>query len=357
MAITSVFDSFEGHEELVFGADEATGLRAIVAIHSTGLGPALGGTRFYPYATEQDAVTDAARLSRAMSYKNALAGLDLGGGKAVIIGDPATDKTADLLLAYGRFIDSIGGRYITACDVGTYVADMDVIATQTKFVTGRSAEHGGSGDSSVLTALGVFEGMRACAQFLWATPSLAGRTVAISGVGKVGRRLVEHVLADGGQVAIHDVEPAAASAITERFPDVKVASTADELVGWPSDIYSPNALGGALNERSLPLLRAAAVCGGANNQLASDEIGERLTASGVCYAPDYVVNAGGVIQVADELDGFSFERAKERATKIFQTTLDVLTAARDLGIPAVVAANQMAEDRIASAKKSNQPSA
>ena len=357
MADTEVFDNFvfgnfEGHEQVVFGADASTGLKAIVAIHSTALGAALGGTRCYPYASEQHALLDVLNLSRAMSYKNALAGLDHGGGKAVIIADPQTQKTPELLRAYGRFIDSLAGRYITACDVGTYVADMDVVASQTRFVTGRSAEHGGSGDSSVLTAHGVFQGMRACAQFLWGLPTLQGRSVAISGVGKVGHRLVQHVLADGGQVVIHDVNPAAVEAVMQRHPEVEVAASAEELVAWPADMLSPNALGGALNDDSLPRIRAAAICGGANNQLASAEIANGLSARGICYAPDYVVNSGGVIQVADELQGFSFKRAQSRATKIFQTTLEVLQSAQILGVPPVVAADRLAEERIAAAPSS-----
>ncbi len=194
-----------GHEQVVFCQDRQTGLRAIISIYSTALGPALGGTRFYPYANEEDAVTDALHLSRAMAYKNALAGLDLGGGKAVIWGDPAELKSEALLRAYGRFVQSLNGRYYTACDVGTYVPDMDVIARETRFVTGRSVEHGGAGDSSVLTAWGVFQGMRAAAEHLWGSPSLAGRTVGIAGLGKVGKHLTRHLLDDGAGVVGTDV--------------------------------------------------------------------------------------------------------------------------------------------------------
>ena len=189
------------HEQVVFGADEATGLRVIVGIYSTALGPALGGTRFYPYAGEAEALADVLELSRAMAYKNALAGLDHGGGKAVIIGDPVVDKSEDLLLAYGRLLEGLGGRYVTACDVGTYVADMDVVARATRFATGRSPDQGGAGDSSVLTAYGVFQGMRAGAEHLWGAPTLAGRRVGVAGVGKVGRHLVGHLVEDGASVS------------------------------------------------------------------------------------------------------------------------------------------------------------
>src|SRR5919205_4492357 len=193
------------HEQVVFCQDRLTGLKAIIGIYSTALGPALGGTRFYPYASEEEAVTDALHLSRAMAYKNALAGLDLGGGKAVIWGDPARLKSEALLRAYGRFVQSLNGRYYTACDVGTYVADMDVVARETRFVTGRSVEHGGAGDSSILTAWGVFQGMRAAAEHTWGSPTLTGRRVGVAGLGKVGSLLVDHLLADGAEVIVADI--------------------------------------------------------------------------------------------------------------------------------------------------------
>src|SRR3954466_784071 len=210
-----------GHEQVVFCADPESGLRAVIAIYSTALGPALGGTRFYPYPSEEAALADVLALSKAMSYKNSLAGLDLGGGKAVIIGDPRTDKTEALLRAYGRFVESLGGRYLTACDVGTYNADLDVVARETRFAHGRSEAYGGCGDSSVLTAYGVFQGMRAAAQHLWGSPSLAGRTVAVAGAGKVGSHLIAHVIEDGGDVLVTDVDEAAVERVQIRFPQVK----------------------------------------------------------------------------------------------------------------------------------------
>jgi valine dehydrogenase (NAD+) len=342
-----VFGRHTGHEQVVFCHDGLSGLRAIVAIHSTALGPALGGTRFYPYASEDDALDDVLNLSKGMAYKNALAGLDHGGGKAVIIGDPATDKTESLLRAYGRFVQSLNGRYITACDVGTYVEDMDVIARECRFVTGRSPENGGAGDSSVLTAYGVFQGMRACAERISGAPSLAGRRVGISGVGKVGRHLVEHLLDDGAEVTVTDINPQAVAAVRARHPAVQVVDDNDALVRSDIDIYAPCALGGALTHQVAELLRATIVCGAANNQLAHAGVEKVLTDRGICYAPDYVVNSGGVIQVADEIQGFSFDRAKRKATGIFATTQRVFQLAADEGVPPVVAADRLAERRMA----------
>lgn len=336
-----------GHEQVSFCHDEASGLRAIVAIYTTSLGPALGGTRFYPYASEDDALADALELSRAMAYKNALAGLDHGGGKAVIIGDPATDKTPALLAAYGRFVQSLSGRYVTACDVGTYVADMDIVATQCDFVTGRSEAQGGAGDSSVLTAFGVYQGMRAGAQHLWGTPSLEGRTLGIAGVGKVGHLLVEHALEDGAKVVVTDVNDTAVRRVLDAHADVEAVPTTDDLVTRRLDVYAPCALGHALTDDVAARLDAALVCGGANNQLATPEVADRLAARGVLYLPDFMVNAGGVIQVADERHGFDFERARERTAGIFQTTLDVLAEADAGQVTPSVAADRLAERRMA----------
>ncbi|GAA3301199.1 hypothetical protein GCM10020295_43900 [Streptomyces cinereospinus] len=231
-----------GHEQVVLCQDRASGLKAVIAIHSTAVGPALGGTRFYPYATEAEAVADALNLARGMSYKNAMAGLDHGGGKAVIIGDPDRIKTEELLLAYGRFVASLGGRYVTACDVGTYVADMDVVARECRWTTGRSPEHGGAGDSSVLTALGVYQGMRASAQHLWGDPSLRGRRVGIAGVGKVGHHLVAHLRAEGAEVFVTDVREQAVRRVAERHPDVTAVADTDTLIRVEGlDIYAPPA--------------------------------------------------------------------------------------------------------------------
>ncbi|MDP9239892.1 MAG: valine dehydrogenase, partial [Actinomycetota bacterium] len=273
------------------------------------------------------------------------AGLDLGGGKAVIIGDPARVKSEALLRAYGRFVQSLHGRYYTACDVGTYVADMDIVARESRYVCGRSPEQGGAGDSSVLTALGVFQGMRAAARHVWGTPSLSGRRVGIAGVGKVGRHLVSVLLEDGASVVVSDVSAAAVAAVQAAHPAVEVLDT-DALPAAPMDVYAPCALGGDLDDDTVPTLQAQIVCGGANNQLAHPGIEKQLADRGILYAPDYVVNAGGLIAVADEVKGYSEPRARQRAMHIFDTTARVFTIADDEGVPPAVAADRLAERRM-----------
>jgi valine dehydrogenase (NAD+) len=340
------------HEQVVFCHDPETGLKAIIAIYSTGLGPALGGTRFYPYASEQDALDDVLKLSEGMAYKAALAGLELGGGKAVIIGDPATVKSADLLRAYGRFVQSLAGRYYTACDVGTFSVDMDVIAEESRFVTGRSLEHGGAGDSSLLTALGVYQGMRACAQHVWGDVALAGRRVGVAGAGKVGRQLVAYLAEEGAEVVVTDVNAQALDSLRQAHPEVHVVQDTAALVREPLDIYAPCALGGAIDEEVVEVLTAQIICGAANNQLAVPGIEKLLEEKGITYAPDYLVNAGGLIQVADELVGFDFDRAALRANGIFDTTLNVLRTAADEGVQPSVAADRLAEQRMRAGARS-----
>ena len=341
-----VFEQAVEHEQVVFANDSATGLKAIVAIHSTALGPALGGTRFYPYSSTADAVQDVLNLSRGMSYKAALAGLDLGGGKAVIIGDPGTLKTEALLRAYGRFVQSLNGRYYTACDVGTFSEDMDHIARECAYVTGRTVAHGGAGDSSVLTAYGVFQGMRAAAQYAWGAPTVAGRTVGVAGVGKVGRHLVRHLVEDGAAVVVTDVHQPSLDRIRDEYPQVTAVGSADEMVASQLDVYAPCALGSALTDDVVEALSARIVCGAANNQLAHPGVEKMLEEKGVLYAPDYCVNSGGLIQVADELEGFSFDRAQQRASGIFETTLGVFDLAASDGVPPAVAADRLAERRM-----------
>ena len=346
----SAFDQ-PGHEQVVFCQDRESGLRAIIAIYSTALGPSLGGTRFYPYPSEEAALADVLNLSRAMAYKNALAGLDHGGGKAVIIGDPARVKSEALLRAYGRFVQSLSGRYITACDIGTYSEDMDIIARECRYVTGRTVINGGAGDSSVLTALGVFQGMRAAAEHAWGTPSLDGRVVGVEGVGKVGRRLVDHLIADGARVVIYDTSAAAVSRVRDQHPEVTVVGSPAELLASRLDVFSPCALGGSVNDAAVAALGTRAgdakiICGGANNQLDHPGIAKLLVDYGILYAPDYLVNAGGVIQVADELNGFSFERAKARAEQIYATTQQLFATAAAEGVPPGVAAGRLAERRM-----------
>jgi valine dehydrogenase (NAD+) len=342
-----VFSAETGHEQVVFCQDRASGLKAIIGVYSTALGPALGGTRFYPYASEQEALHDVLELSRGMAYKNALAGLDLGGGKAVIWGDPVRDKSEALLRAYGRFVQTLNGRYWTACDVGTYVQDMDVIARETRYVTGRSVEHGGAGDSSILTAWGVFQGMRAAAEHRWGTPSLRGRRVGVAGLGKVGKYLSGHLLEDGAEVVATDPSESAVAWARTNHSGIHLVETVQDLITSDIDVYAPCALGGALNDDTVDVLKAQIVAGAANNQLAHPGVEKLLADRGILYAPDYVVNAGGVIQVADEIEGFNFERAKLRATKIFDTTKEILALADSEGVSPATAADRLAERRMA----------
>jgi valine dehydrogenase (NAD+) len=293
------------------------------------------------------AYADALRLSRAMTYKNALAGLPHGGGKGVIIADPA-HKSRDVLHAYGRLVESLAGRYVTAGDVGMTVADMDVIGEVSRWTTGRSPENGGVGDSGILTALGVFEGMRASAQAVWGTPDLAGRRVGVVGAGKVGGRLIGRLVEAGAEVLAVDPAESARVAVLEAHPSVRFIPTAAELVEMDLDVLSPNAMGGLLTASVVERIRAQLVCGGANNQLAEPGVGELLAERGIVFAPDFMVNCGGVIQVAEELVGCDLERARERTERVFSTTLRVLERAASEGLTPVAAAEREAEDIIRS---------
>ena len=356
-----VFDRIgaDDYEQVVFCHDRGTGLRAIVAVHSTRLGPALGGTRFYPYATEAAGLEDVLRLARAMTYKAAAAGLDLGGGKAVIFGDPARDKTEALLRAYGRYVDALGGRYLTAEDVGTTQADMDLVRRETRFVTGVSPELGGSGDPSVATAYGVLWAMKAVALRLWGDSSLAGRHIALAGVGKVGSALLTHLAEERARVTVADVTPAAVEhalaaagaqlAEAEAEADVVDVVGVEKIHAVECDIYSPCALGGALSDETVPELRCAAVVGSANNQLADASVVSLLAEAGVLYAPDFVVNAGGLINIAEELapGGYHPELARAAVRRIFDTVTTLLDAADHAGVSTAEAADRLAEQRIA----------
>jgi leucine dehydrogenase len=338
-----VFDLVEqgGHESVAFCHDEASGLRAIIAVHSTVLGPGLGGTRFWPFATEREALVDVLRLSQGMTYKNAVAGLDLGGGKAVIIGDPRRVRTDELIRAYGRAVHGQGGRYLTAEDVGTTQADMDLIRTVTPYVTGVT---GGSGDPSPATAWGVLWAMKALAVHLWGSDSLEGRTIAVSGVGKVGAALVGHLVEEGAKAVVADVRDAAVEAMVVTHGATAVAP--EEIHRVTCDILSPCALGATLNATTIPELRCAAVCGSANNQLAEVEDAVRLAARGIVYAPDFVVNAGGVINIAEELHGYDRDRAYDRIRGIGATLARVLATAQERGITTEAAAERLAHERL-----------
>ncbi len=342
----SLFDEMtaKGHEEVLFWRDRTTGLRAIVAIHDTTLGPAVGGTRMYPYPSEQAALEDVLRLARAMTYKNAAARLDAGGGKAVIIGDPARDKSEALFRAYGRFIETLGGRYLTTTDVGTTVADLDIIRHETAYVLGCSPAMGGSGDTSFLTGLTVYLGMAAAAQFVWGDRALTGRTVLVQGTGKVGMALMTHLHAEGAVLLVSDVDRGRVQRAADQFGARIVPP--DTVYDTPCDIFSPNALGGVLNDATIPSLRCRIVCGGANNQLAEERHARALMERGILYAPDFIVNSGGVINVAEEMHGYDEARARGHAQGVFDTTLQVLTEAAAAGITPEEAANRLAEARI-----------
>jgi valine dehydrogenase (NAD+) len=347
LPLVSVFEQLGGEfEEVVFLHDPPTGLRAIVAVHSTVLGPALGGTRCYPFPSDDAALTDVLRLSRAMTYKASAAGLDLGGGKAVIIGDPRSVKTEALLHTYGRFIEDLGGRYITAEDVGTTLADIDVIRRETRHAGGASQSLGGSGDPSVLTAYGLFAGMHAAAKEAWGDPSLEGRRVAIQGVGKVGAGLARHLREAGASVVVADVDAAAVDRLAREL-DVEVADP-DAILAAECDVLSPCALGGALNERTIPALRCRVVCGAANNQLAAPEHAQAIASRGIVYAPDYVVNAGGIINISEEFvpGGYEPERARRSVARIEQTLTTVFQMAREQNLTPAGAADRMAEERL-----------
>jgi len=338
----------QGHETVVHCHDRATGMRAIIAVHDTTLGPALGGTRFRPYASDEEALTDVLRLSQGMTYKNAAAGLALGGGKAVLLGDPRTDRTVELLEAYGRAVNRLGGAYLTAEDVGTTQADMDVLKRVTPYVTGAS---GGSGDPSPATAWGVFHAVRAALAFLGdAVERLDGRHVVVVGVGKVGGALVGHLVEAGAQVTVSDIDPVRVTELALRFGVAIVGPDLAHRVAC--DVLSPCALGAGLNTRTVPELACRAVVGAANNQLAEPADAGRLAGAGVLYAPDFVVNAGGVINIAEELSpgGYDLARARVAIERIAGNLTAVLQVARDEAITTEAAAERVAERRIDAAR-------
>jgi leucine dehydrogenase len=344
MGVFDAMASNGSHEQVVFCEDRRAGLKAIIAIHDTTLGPALGGTRMWPYKNEEEALRDVLRLSRGMTYKAAAAGLNLGGGKAVIIGDPRTDKSEALFRLFGRFVESLNGRYITAEDVGTSVHDMEYIFMETKYVTGVAPAHGGSGDPSPVTALGVFQAMKAALKSTYSSESFAGKRVALQGLGNVGRSLLESLVKAGAKVTVTDIDEERCER-ARREHGVEVVGP-EAIYDVACDVFSPNALGAILNDQTIPRLKCKIICGGANNQLAEERHAKVLTDKGMLYCPDYVVNAGGLINVYVEMEGYVRDRALRMAEGIYGNLERVIKIAKEQGVTTAEAADRFAEQRI-----------
>jgi leucine dehydrogenase len=340
-----IFEYLEkyNYEQLVICQDQTSGLKAIICIHDTTLGPALGGTRMWNYASEEEAILDALRLARGMTYKNAAAGLNLGGGKTVIMGDSRTQKSEELFRAFGRYVQSLNGRYITAEDVGTTVHDMDWVHLETKFVTGASSS-GASGDPSPMTARGVWRGMKAAAKEAFGQDSLQGRTVAIQGLGHVGYYLAKHLQEEGAKLIVTDIHEDAIKRVTNEMEATVVQP--EEIFGVEADIYAPCAMGAVINDKTIPQFKFKVIAGAANNVLQEERHGDKLHELGIVYAPDYVINSGGVINVADELDGYNYQRALLKVEKVYDNVAKVLQIAKQMNIPTYKAADRMAEQRI-----------
>lgn len=338
------------HEQVVLCSDTASGLKAIIAIHDTTLGPSLGGCRMWPYKSEDEALEDVCRLSRGMTYKAAAAGLNLGGGKSVIIGDPKSDKSEALFRAFGRFIEGLSGRYITAEDVGTSVNDMVHVRMETRYVTGIPRSLGGSGDPSPFTALGVYRGIKACARKVYGTDDLKGRHVAIQGAGNTGQHLARQLKEDGASLTIADIDSERVKRLADELGAAVVAP--DDIYGVAADIFAPAALGGIINDDSLKALKVKIVAGSANNVLADEQKhGAELKRRNILYAPDFVINSGGLINVANELIGYNRDQALLQVNAIDEIITRIIATAEELDIPTSVAANKIAEDRIQSIAK------
>ena len=337
-----------GHEQVSFASDRESGYRGIIAIHNTALGPALGGTRFWNYATDAEALTDVLRLARGMTYKAAVAGLHLGGGKSVIIGDPKTQDREAIFRQHGRHVDTLRGRYITAEDVGTSPGDMEFVRQETDFVVGLT---GRSGDPSPATAFGVYRGIQACLMFRYGSDDPSGKTVALQGCGHVGYKICGHLHEAGARLIVTDIDKERIKKVVDDFGATAVAP--DEIYGVEAHVFAPCALGGVINDKSLGRLKFDIVAGAANNQLAGDRHGDALNERGVIYAPDYVINGGGLINVNAELEGWDLDGAQKKTAEIYDTVLQLLEISRDEGIPTYQAARRLAERRIAAVVASN----
>jgi leucine dehydrogenase len=330
-----------GHEQVVFWNDPSAGYRGIIAIHDTTLGPALGGTRFWDYRNEAEAIVDVLRLSRGMTYKAAAAGLNLGGGKSVIMGDPKTRNREMIFRAHGRFVDSLKGRYITAEDVGTSVEDMDFVQMETQYVSGVA---GGLGDPSPVTAYGTYRGIKACAKEKYGSDSLSGLRIAVQGLGHVGYHLCSHLSAEKARLVVTDIDEVRIGRVVADFGAEAVS--VNEIYGADAQIFAPCALGAVVSDDTLPRFGFDIIAGAANNQLAEERHGDELEKRGILYAPDYVINAGGLINVYGELEGWTAERARRKAGEIYATLLGLFELAREQGIPTYEAADRFAERRI-----------
>src|SRR5699024_3849986 len=333
----------ENYEQVIVCSDKETGLRAIIAIHDTTLGPALGGTRMWPYDSEEEALEDALRLAHGMTYKNSAAGLNLGGGKAVIIGDPRKDKSEAMFRKFGQYVDSLGGRYITAEDVGTTEQDMDYINMETKYVTGTSGGKS-AGDPSPVTAYGIYQGIKATAKVTFNESSLKNKVIAVKGLGHVAYTLCNYLHEEGAKLIVTDINKEAVSRAVNDFGATAV--NPDEIYGVDCDIFVPCALGAIINDDTIKQFKAKAIAGSANNQLKEDKHGDLLHEMGITYAPDCVINAGGVINVADELVGYNQKRAMTKVDKIYNSLLRVFEISKEEKIPTYLAADRMAEERI-----------
>ena len=344
--------SFDNHEQVVFCNDKDTGLKAIIGIHSTVLGPALGGTRMWQYNNEWEALNDVLRLSRGMTFKAAITGLNLGGGKAVIIGDAKTQKTPELMKKFGEYVHSLSGKYITAEDVGMETSDMDLVREVTPYVTGISEIKGGAGNPSPITAFGVFMGMKAAAKFKFGTDILEDKTVFVQGIGHVGESLVEHLVNEGARVVIADINEERLQEVSSKYG--ATIYTGNDIYSEPMDIYAPCALGATVNDDTVYNLKAKVIAGAANNQLAvEDKHGVILQERGIVYAPDFLINAGGIINVYAELEGYDKQEIMRKTENIYNTTLEILDSAAKNGIATNHAALNIAKNRIEERKKAN----
>ncbi len=342
----NIFEEMEkrGHEQIIFNYDKETGLKMIIGIHDTTLGPALGGCRMWDYKTEEDALKDVLRLSKGMTYKCGIADVDFGGGKAVIMGNPEKDKTRAMMRSVGRFVETLNNRFITGTDVGTYSEDFVQAARESDHIVGMPEEFGGSGNSAIITAFGVYKAVKATAKEAFGDDSLAGLTIAVQGLGKVGYRLLGHLHEEGAELIGTDIKEKYREKAAENYP-VKIVEP-DEIFDVDCDIFSPNALGAVINDDTIPRLKCKAIVGAANNQLQEERHGDKLHELGIVYAPDYIANAGGLMQVAEEVHGYNEKRVMAQVRNIYHILTEIYQISREKDVPTYQAANHIVEERI-----------